>query len=410
MKNSVIIRFFRFIIEKFLIIYNDSALERIISSVCTFFAKKAKGSVFCNFMSDDTRSGAFWKNSIAFKIIASPVRFILFLSEKLKLSFENSRIIVFLNNVLNISLKQYSKLFASSLLGVAIGMILKKDFHMVNMVLLSVFAFLAFVMSFIPASLKSISSSSIAVKICGGLFNKYAINTQENVIHKLGSLKVIMPVLFVVGLICGYISFVKSVIAIIAVIAILLILNNTILGIFLTVFLAPIMPTMVCAGVVILTTASYIIKLLRGKEKSFTITHTGAFIIGFLAIALFSSITSFNMSKSLQSYALYFVFALSYFLIVNNIKTKNQWYNLLVVYVLAGLLVGLYGVYQNYFITFTDTSWVDEDMFTDIKTRVYSTFDNPNVLGQYLVMVIPVAFAMMWSEKGAFKKLFYLCF
>ena len=80
----------------------------------------------------------------------------------------------------------------------------------------------------------------------------------------------------------------------------------------------------------------------------------------------------------------------------------------MVLYVIAGLLVALYGVYQNYFMAVTDTSWIDEDMFAEIKTRVYSTFDNPNVLGQYLVMVIPVSFALMWSEKRIWQKIFYL--
>ena len=188
---------------------------------------------------------------------------------------------------------------------------------------------------------------------------------------------------------------------------VVLILLNTSLGIFLTVIAAPIMPTMVCAGLVVLTALSFVIKLLLGKEKFYTVTQPSLFIVGFLLVAAFSSLTSFNIAKSVQSYVLYLVFAFAYFLIVNNIKTKNQWYNLVVVFVLAGFLVGLYGVYQNFFVTVTDTSWIDEDMFEEIQTRVYSTFDNPNVLGQYLVMAIPVAFALLWSDRRLGAKAVY---
>ena len=408
MKNSLIVKFFRFIIEKFLMIYNDSTLEKVIDSVCGFFAKKSDGSVFCNFMRNDTKSGAFWKNSFVFKVMSSNVRLVLKVGNKFNSSLKNSKIVTFLDNILNISIRDYSKLLASFILGSLVGMAINQGFDKINSILVIFLAIVSILMAFISGSIKSVGSSSALIRIFGGLFNRYLVNTEDNPIHKLKNLKTAMAVLFVIGIIGGMISFVKFVVAIIAVIGVLLILNNTKIGIFLTVIFAPIMPTMVCAGVVLLTAVSYYIGLLLGREKKYKISQCGAFIIGFLAIAFFSSVTSFNISKSVQSFALYFVFALSYFLIVNNIKTKNQWYNLLVVYVLAGLLVGLYGVYQNYFVSVTDTSWVDEDMFTEIKTRVYSTFDNPNVLGQYLVMVIPVAFAMMWSEKGAIKKLFYL--
>lgn len=408
MKNSAIIKFFTFMIGRLLAIYNDSILEKLIDSVCNFFKEKAKGSIFCKFMAEGEKSGNYWKHSLIFKTMSSNVKFVLSLGNKFKVSLKNSKIVAFLDNILNISIKDYSKLSASIILGSLVGMALNRGFDRINIILVVPLALITILMAFIPGTIKSVCSSSTIIKIFASLFNRYSVDTEENPIHKLKHLKTAMALLFVVGIIGGMISFVKFIIAIFAVMVVLLILNNTKIGIFLTVISAPIMPTMVCAGVVLLTTVSYYIGLMLGREKSYKVSQSGAFIIGFLAVAFFSSVTSFNISKSVQSFALYFVFALSYFLIVNNIKTKNQWYNLVVVSVLAGLLVGLYGVYQNFFVTATDTSWIDEDMFTGIKTRVYSTFDNPNVLGQYLVMSIPVAFALMWSERKIWAKTFYL--
>ncbi len=408
MKNSVIIKFFTFMIGKLLDIYNDSTLEKLIDSVCNFFKEKAKGSIFCKFMAEGEKSGNYWKHSLIFKTMSSNVKFVLSLGNKFKVSLKNSKIVAFLDNILNISIKDFSKLSTSLILGSLVGMALNKGFDRVNTILVVLLAAISILMAFIPGTIKSVCSSSTIIKIFASLFNRYSVDTEENPIHKLKHLKTAMALLFVVGIIGGMISFVKFIIAIFAVMVVLLILNNTKIGIFLTVISAPIMPTMVCAGVVLLTTVSYYIGLLLGREKSYKVSQSGVFIIGFLAVAFFSSVTSFNISKSVQSFALYFVFALSYFLIVNSIRTKNQWYNLVVVSVLAGLLVGLYGVYQNFFVTATDTSWIDEDMFTGIKTRVYSTFDNPNVLGQYLVMSIPVAFALMSSERRIWAKTFYL--
>ena len=408
MKNSLIIKFLTIIVTKFVAVYNDSTLEKIIDSVCNFFKKKAEGSIFCKFMSDSSKSGNYWKNSFVFKVMSSNVKLVLSLGNKFRAYLKASRISDFLDNVLDISIRDYSKLSSAIILGLLVGMVISKDLNTVNAVLIVGLAFISSLMVFVPGSIRTICSSSIVIRIFGSFFNTYAVNTQEKSIRSIKIPLTVLAILFVVGIAGGMISFIKFLVAIIAVVVILLILNNTNIGIFLTVASAPIMPTMVCAGLVLLTTVSYFVGLLLGREKIYKVSQTGVFILGFLAVALFSSVTSFNVSKSVQSYALYFVFALSYFLIVNNIKTKNQWYNLVVAYVLAGLLVSLYGVYQNFFVTATDTSWVDEDMFTQIKTRVYSTFDNPNVLGQYLVMIIPVAFSLMWSEKRLWAKAFYL--
>ena len=88
---------------------------------------------------------------------------------------------------------------------------------------------------------------------------------------------------------------------------------------------------------------------------------------------------------------------MAFVLIVNTVRTRSDWTAMVVLFVLAAALVALYGVYQNFFMTSTTQSWVDEKMFTDIKTRVYSTLDNPNVLGEYLIMLMPVV------PKGRFR-------
>lgn len=403
MKNSLIIKFFTLIINKFMVIYNNSGLEKIINSICCFFKSRAKGSIACNYLSNSKNAGAYWKNSAVFKTIVSPLRLVMFLAEKFSSFIEKilkgSRIISLFDNIFNIPLKQYAKIMWGYVLGAAAGLVISRNFAVLDCACLLVLAALALVGIFVPATAKALYSSSKVLTIFGSLFNRYDVKTEERPIHNIGKIWLVILVLFVAGIVSGMISLAYSTVALVGAMAVVLILLNTNLGIFLTVIAAPTMPTMVCVGLVVLTSLSFVIKLLMSKEKLYTVTQPSLFIVGFLLVAAFSSLTSFNIAKSVQSYVLYLVFAFAYFLIVNNIKTKNQWYNLVVVFALAGFLVGLYGVYQNYFITITDTSWIDEDMFEEIQTRVYSTFDNPNVLGQYLVMAIPVVFALLWSDK-----------
>lgn len=43
---------------------------------------------------------------------------------------------------------------------------------------------------------------------------------------------------------------------------------------------------------------------------------------------------------------------------------------------------------------------MDEEMFESIAMRIYSTLENPNVLGEYLLLVIPVCIGLLWTKKG----------
>jgi O-antigen ligase len=61
--------------------------------------------------------------------------------------------------------------------------------------------------------------------------------------------------------------------------------------------------------------------------------------------------------------------------------------------------VALYGIMQYVFGWTTSNAWIDEEMFEDSTMRVYSTLGNPNVLGEYLLLVLPVAAVYMIKNK-----------
>jgi O-antigen ligase len=77
--------------------------------------------------------------------------------------------------------------------------------------------------------------------------------------------------------------------------------------------------------------------------------------------------------------------------------------------VFIGFVISLYGIYQYFYGIPTNYAWVDKKMFTDLSVRVYSVFSNPNVLGQYLVLMTPLAAGMMWIRKDKLEKFVYCC-
>ena len=410
MKNSVIIGFIAAVWNRFLGIYNDCFLEKIIKSICDYFKHKSTGSVICTFFRNKALDGSYWRESTLFRIVTSPIRLLMFAADKagdkLISVRENSEFLKIFDNLLYIPLREYGIMAASFTAAAAITSGITSNVSPARIIVLGAMLIISIILMLIPYSIHAIAGGSLAAKAAKSLFNSYNIEKRdENKIFNIKYLKVLSVLAFAAGAAGGILSPIITAAAVLAAAAMVFILHNTLAGVFICVLAAPILPTMVCAGLIALTIISFAFKLLCEKDRKYVITPMSFLVVGFLLLAAFSSLTSFNIPKSVQILVLYILFAFMYFLIVNNIKTKNQWYNLLIVFVLAGMVVGLIGIYQNYFLDSTVQSWVDEEMFENIQTRVYSTLDNPNVLGQYLVLAAPVAFAALWSVKGAWNKI-----
>ena len=177
----------------------------------------------------------------------------------------------------------------------------------------------------------------------------------------------------------------------------------------LTVAMAPILSTMQMLLLVLFTTMSFVIKICMDENFKFTYTPLNTWVIVFALIYLFSGIISLDMMSSIKIAMLVISFMMFYFVIVNSITTKKQLKIMLNIFVIVGALVSLLGIYQYLFAgSFASSSFVDKEMFEDIKTRVNGTFDNPNVMGEYLLFVIPIIASLFFSEKGWMKKIFYM--
>ncbi len=209
------------------------------------------------------------------------------------------------------------------------------------------------------------------------------------------------------GLICGILSPVFALLFVFGLLFFCLVLYKVEFGVFITVFLAPLVPTMALVGLSLLCLFSLIVKYLTNKKFLWHFEGCGLMIITMLIIYLISALASFAPFKSVQIWLVYFAFMIFYFVIINTIKTKNQLFNILKVFVLSGGIVCLYGILQYIFGWNVNQAWMDEEMFEDIKMRIYSTLENPNVLGEYILLVLPVCISLMWTSKKAWTKIVY---
>lgn len=172
----------------------------------------------------------------------------------------------------------------------------------------------------------------------------------------------------------------------------------------LAIFLGlPFLPTMGLAAFGILVGICYFLKLIRGK-RTFSFELFDLVVLAFCIIMVSSGVVSVSKTGSLRPALLYTIFALIYFVIVNMIRSQEMIIKSIACLMVSGFLTAAYGIYQNYFGT-ANTTWQDVEMFTEITGRVVSTFENPNVLAEYLILVIPFGIIAFFTMKKTSSKL-----
>lgn len=183
--------------------------------------------------------------------------------------------------------------------------------------------------------------------------------------------------------------------AIAVMIAVALVFASPEIGILIVLLIIPFLSffeySALLLGLTVLVIAiSFTVKLIRGKRVlKFEIIDIAVVFFG--AIIFFSGSISAGSLDGYKEVLLTCELMLGYFLIVNLMRTP-QWIRRVVVSIVAsGTVVAIIGICQYVFGAVSSKAWLDTSYFYDIKGRVVSLFDNPNILAIYLVIVLPFA-------------------
>lgn len=260
--------------------------------------------------------------------------------------------------------------------------------------------------------------------ICNRLFFKFLGFPEkrekafEDLIEKnmRASLKNKSIICFLAGMILGILTYfittpVGAVLAVCGVIAgitvVYAILCYPEAGFLAILFIVPFLPpgNLIITGALpcILVTGCYFLKLIRGK-RAFTFEILDLFVLIFCVLLFFSGLVSVSKTGSIRPAMMYLCFTIMYFTAVNIIRSKEMITRSVAVIIFSGFLVAAYGVYQNYF-GVGNTTWQDMGMFEDISGRVVSTLENPNVLAEYLILIIPFIIVSLFILKTVKEKM-----
>lgn len=114
-----------------------------------------------------------------------------------------------------------------------------------------------------------------------------------------------------------------------------------------------------------------------------------------LLVALSAASVLVSPDRSFSFYNYYHLmgrYIVIYYLVVNNVHSLEQLKRIVWAVLVSAAVVTAYGFYQYiYGIDISAFEWVDGEQFPDLKVRVFSTLQNPNLLAGFLVMIMALA-------------------
>ncbi len=400
--NSIILSAICSLWSALCVVFKKSALFHIIDTAYKKASCGWENSCIMTFFRADSRIGNEEK-SILHKIIYVPFAFLELLgrkcgewiSGKIKKSILLDLARCFMNNALALNTRFFGCIILSML---TVREIVSLRFSVVSAALAAVGILLVLSSYNITDFLGKSTLVRLGMKAVG--LDDISFN-----IYKEEYLK--KPSALVLGAVCGaLLGLLPLKLALFlpcALTGLCVILSYPVSGVFFAVAAAPFVPTMALAGLCVLTFGSLVIKSICQKDFKWKIDSVGVGL-GFFVLFMFAaSLFSFAPAKSIMVWGMYLIFIGFYFVILNTVTGKKQVYALLKLFVIAGIFVSIYGICQYVFGWNTTNAWIDKEMFEEATMRAYSTMENPNVLGEYLLLVIPLAVAFML--KASAKKL-----
>lgn len=146
---------------------------------------------------------------------------------------------------------------------------------------------------------------------------------------------------------------------------------------------------------------------LRGR-LSYRLTPMDIPIMLFLAVVVFLFLVrSPQMGIAVEGLRVYVEYMLWFFVASNLLLNKRQARALVNLLVALGTLVALHGVYQYIIGVEIPSTWLDSAE-GGVRTRVFSILYSPNVLGSFLVLLIPLTVSQLLSARTRLHRYYYI--
>jgi putative inorganic carbon (HCO3(-)) transporter len=186
-----------------------------------------------------------------------------------------------------------------------------------------------------------------------------------------------------------------------------LIVWKPVIGVFMVAGLTPLIPTQY---LMVLSAVSFLALVLRSlvlRETLIESSMLNLFSIIFAGNVVYGVVISFNRGESVYAALIYLAYIVFFFVMQKCLVSKNLIYTAISLMVTAGFAVSVLGIYQYINGVENAALWIDRNLFGGIETRVYGTLGNPNVLGNYIQILVPLAIFLIIVNKDWLARIYY---
>lgn len=416
MENSVVLGFFAHIFEKLKSYYNLSFIKVLLEGFMKRLNFGKENSIIIGTFSAESKLGKYWKDSFFYRIVVYPFEAVgsfigkrcVYLEKMIAESSILGSIRAILHNFFNYSVRSYGILLLSLFATEGILWVALQVNDVKQLAMRAFLILFSLVMLFIDTPVAALFKGSSIYKLVEGAFVDQAAEYDFG--NKQTKKKLLYFAIVGAGLgVLAYLLPLKTIaMGTAAVIAVLLVLWRFEIGVYMAAGFAAVLPTTQLLMLIGLTLVSFLFRWMLGRTAKYKATPIDALIILFFTVLIYSTVTSYFIRDSISVFAVHGLFIAFYFVVVRTINTKQKLYLLMLFLLISAALTSLYGIYQYYTGGTSADAWIDKTMFEDIRSRVGATFNNPNILGEYLIMMIPLGLAALWYRKKPFYKIVFM--
>lgn len=205
----------------------------------------------------------------------------------------------------------------------------------------------------------------------------------------------------VLGIILGgFLSlsgFLPATILALGIVFLIFVLKESSLAVAAYLFAIVFLPDPLTLLIFFITIAVIFLDLISHDSFEYNITPISNILFILLSIFTIRTVLSVDRSGSIRDFVLNVGSILFIFLWTQLDLSKEKFKKIVYFLIFTAFLAGLYGIVQYIIGVPMESGWVDPN--SGIETRVYATFENPNIFAEYLIMIIPVGYGLILSEK-----------
>ena len=169
----------------------------------------------------------------------------------------------------------------------------------------------------------------------------------------------------------------------------------------------PLLPTAACAVLSVGIIVLYFFARAFGGEQGKPVDKIDLLFALFPLLCIGSAIFSFDQADSFKVLGMWMSLYLCIFVVRRVVRSRGRLIAALSSLAIGASASGLIGVLQ-FLSGQVDTTWTDVELFQSLDLRVYSTFENPNVYGEFLLLVLPLVAGLAIYCQGRWRRLLWV--